>query len=98
MEFNSAFKGLSFLIVSDMRSNIRAHRQAVIYFAFNVLSYKKHCMNITLLSTDVLCDSSPLCLPYQKQGEGKGKGKGNVHPSTDHEGPEGSRGITLLFL
>ena len=28
----------------------------------------------------------------------KGKGKGRVHPRTGHEGPEGRRGITLLFL
>jgi hypothetical protein len=25
-------------------------------------------------------------------------GKGKVYPRTGHEGPEGSRGITLLFL
>jgi hypothetical protein len=24
--------------------------------------------------------------------------KGTVHPRTDHEGPEGGRGIALLFL
>jgi len=28
----------------------------------------------------------------------KVKGKGKVHPTTGHEGPEGSRGIALLFL
>jgi len=27
----------------------------------------------------------------------KGKGKGKVHPITGHEGPEGSRGIAILF-
>ena len=27
-----------------------------------------------------------------------GKGKGKVHPITGHEGPDGSRGIALLFL
>jgi hypothetical protein len=27
----------------------------------------------------------------------KGKGKGKFHPITGHEGPEGSRGIALLF-
>ena len=26
------------------------------------------------------------------------KGKGKVHPGTGHEGPEGTRGIALLFL
>jgi hypothetical protein len=31
-------------------------------------------------------------------GKGKGKGKGKGHPITGHESPEGSRGITLLFL
>jgi len=35
-------------------------------------------------------------------GKGKGKekckGKGKVHPITGHEGPEGNRGIALLFL
>jgi hypothetical protein len=28
----------------------------------------------------------------------KYKGKGTVHPTTGHEGPEGERGIALLFL
>ena len=27
-----------------------------------------------------------------------GKGKGKFHPVTGHEGPDGSKGITLLFL
>jgi len=27
-----------------------------------------------------------------------GKGKGKIYPRTDHEGPEGSRGIAILFL
>jgi hypothetical protein len=28
----------------------------------------------------------------------KGKGKGKVPPRTGHKGPEGSRGIAVLFL
>jgi hypothetical protein len=31
-------------------------------------------------------------------GKGKGKGKGKGHPITGHQGPEGSKGMTLLFL
>ena len=31
-------------------------------------------------------------------GNGKGKGKGKFHPRRGHEGPEGSRGIAVLFL
>ena len=30
--------------------------------------------------------------------KGKGKGKGKVHPITDHEDPEGSRGIVIHLL
>jgi len=30
--------------------------------------------------------------------KGTGKAKGKVHPKTDHEGPEGSKDIALLFL
>jgi len=32
------------------------------------------------------------------KSESEGKGKGKVQPITGHEGPEGSRGIALLFL
>jgi hypothetical protein len=34
----------------------------------------------------------------QGKGKDKDKGKGKVRPRTGHEGPEGSRGISLLFL
>jgi hypothetical protein len=77
---------LRFRISLVTRSNIRALRQAVIYFAFSILTYKKNCMIITVLSTDGLGDSSPLCLPYHKKG--KGTDKSTVHPRTDYEGSE----------
>ena len=32
------------------------------------------------------------------KGKGEGKGKGKVQPRTVCEGPEGNRGIALLFL
>jgi hypothetical protein len=34
---------------------------------------------------------------YDCKGKGKGKGKGKFHPTTGHEGPEGSSGMALLF-
>jgi len=39
---------------------------------------------------------SPKEIIYIPEVEVKSKAK--VHPRTDHEGPEGSRGLALLFL
>jgi len=37
-------------------------------------------------------------LSYEQTIKCKGKGKVKVHLMTDYEGPDGSRGIALLFL